>query len=116
MVNLKKSFEEEARSNNDILRHVVVGVDNRLSYKGQKKSTANGNFPVESWETASAKLDYLYDSGFGGVGCHAVIAWGDTHTYYVAEYDGSTYICSLPKSPIDCIPGYGYYKRANGRK
>lgn len=63
--------------------------------------------PVD-WEWARTKFDYDYDTGFGGVDCHAVYLWTPTRIIFVAEYDGATSVQSLPLSPLhsDVVPRF----------
>jgi len=102
MVNLKKTFEEAAKETGDTLISAVVGWhDNDEKYGEYTKQ-----FPVESWEEASKKLDYEYYAGFGGADCHAVIAWGQHFVYFVHEYDGATQIQRVPRNPEPCAPSW----------
>ena len=60
---------------------------------------------VLPWAQARPLLDYSYDDGFGAADCHAVYAWTPANVLYVVEYDGSTSIHSVPRSPRDGAPG-----------
>ena len=59
-----------------------------------------GPGPV-AWEQALPALSYYYchNGGFGGQDCHNFHAWTATRVLFVHEYDGSTYIISVPRNP-----------------
>lgn len=101
LTNLRQSFLDAANNRQDTLRYAVVGwhYDDEGRWKEGEKQ-----FPVEDWETASAKINYDYYAGFGGADCHAVIAWGDRYVYFVHEYDGATGICCVPRNAEPCAP------------
>lgn len=102
MVNLKNTFEEAAADRGDTLISAVVGEDDR----DRDWSRQAANYPVEPWAEASKKIDYEYSNGFGGADCHSVIAWGEKFVYFVHEYDGATCIQAVPRSPMECEPGW----------
>ena len=105
MVNLRKSFEEAAAKNGEQLLSAVIGSDDRAKWGSPEKADVLRH--VEPWAEASKKIDYEYDSGFGGADCHAVFAWGEKFVYFVHEYDGATNVQFVPRNPVDCIPGWG---------
>jgi hypothetical protein len=51
------------------------------------------------WEEAKPLLNYEYDSGYGGLDCHRITAWTTTRVIFVGEYDGSSWITSVPRNP-----------------
>lgn len=55
---------------------------------------------IEAWKDARPRLDYEYNTGFGGQDCHSIYAWTATRILFVGTYDGSTWIQSLPRNPI----------------
>lgn len=57
-----------------------------------------------SWEMARPHLDYEYDTGFGAADCHAVYAWTKDDVIFVCEYDGSTHMMAVPRSPVATQP------------
>jgi hypothetical protein len=59
---------------------------------------------VLPWSDARPFLDYEYDNGYGPPDCHAVFAWTDTHIVMVSQYDGSTRVFRVPRSPSPCEP------------
>ena len=56
------------------------------------------------WSEAREWLDYTWDTGFGAPGCNAVYAWTSTKVITVGQYDGSTWVYSVPRNPMDCMP------------
>lgn len=59
---------------------------------------------VEQWEDVAELLDYTYDTGYGGVECHAITAWTPTRVLFVGCYDGSSWVQSVPRNPIKHVP------------
>lgn len=59
---------------------------------------------VLSWEVASPLLDYNYDAGYGGIECHALYAWTETHVLLVGTYDGSSWVQAVPRDPVAVKP------------
>lgn len=65
------------------------------------------NYPTEmsyftgDWDFIKHQFDYDYNSGFGLADCHAILLWTPTRVIFVAEYDGSTSVESLPLSYND---------------
>ena len=110
MVNLKKSFEEKAAAMGDRLLSAVVGFDDRDRKYDDSESKPRD---WETWEDAAKKIDYVYDSGFGGADCHAVIAWGEKYVYFVHEYDGATGISCVPRAPMRCAPTWADVQEAS---
>ena len=75
-----------------------------LGARGYKDDTTpNLGVPVK-WEEARPILDYEYDSGYGGVDCHAIMAWTETWVLFVCSYDGSTWVASVPRKPQFITP------------
>lgn len=60
---------------------------------------------VLSWEEAKPMLDYEFAES-GGPDCNPVYVWTKTQILYVAEYDGSTKLTSVPRNPISCTPEF----------
>jgi len=46
-------------------------------------------------------FDYEYDDGYGGQECHNIYIFTKKEVLYIHEYDGSTYIASVPRNPED---------------
>lgn len=59
---------------------------------------------VVKWSAARPLLDYSYRSGFGGTDCHPIHLWTPTSVVFVAAYDGSTWLASVPRNPTDSEP------------
>ena len=52
-----------------------------------------------SWDEIFPRFDYPYDAGYGSADCHFIHMWTADRVYYIHEYDGSTYVESLPRNP-----------------
>lgn len=52
-----------------------------------------------TWDEARPYLDYEYDNGYGGQDCHSVHIWTPARIIYVQEYDGATWLNSIPRNP-----------------
>ena len=50
-------------------------------------------------EQALPLLNYTYDTGYGSQDCHDVYVYTATRVIYVHEYDGSTWLESVPRNP-----------------
>jgi len=48
---------------------------------------------------------WSFKNGFGEPDCYAVYIWTNFRVFWVALYDGSTRLNSMPRNPIDCVPG-----------
>ena len=57
-----------------------------------------------SWEEARPHLDYNYDAGYGAPGCNCIHAWTKSKVIAVGQYDGATWIYSIPRNPTDIMP------------
>jgi len=73
------------------------------SHEGPEPYTDHtlGTGPV-AWEVARPVLDYRYDAGYGGQDCHNVFVWTPTRVISVHEYDGATWLISVPRNPTNC--------------
>ena len=104
MHNFKQDVLEEAGK--EPIEAVVIG--DYCGYKDHYKTCPTDDRDAKgrilSWEEAAPVLDYACDTGFGGAECHAIYAWTATRVLFVAEYDGSTRMISVPRNPVDCIP------------
>ena len=56
------------------------------------------------WEAVKFLFDYEYNTGYGGVDCHAILIWTVSRIIFVQEYDGATDVQSLPLSFINMKP------------
>ncbi len=61
---------------------------------------------VITWEEAEKWLDYMYDGGYGGEDCHPVTIWTATRVLFCGLYDGSTWVTSVPRHPIEHNPEF----------
>lgn len=48
-------------------------------------------------------LDVEFDSGYGNQDCPQMYVWTADEVHYVHEYDGATWLSSVPRNPRDCI-------------
>jgi hypothetical protein len=56
------------------------------------------------WTEARPLLNYEYNSGYGAPCCHAIYAWTISQAIFVVQYDGSTWLTSVPRNPVPCHP------------
>lgn len=97
MINLRKSIEEAA--NGEAIEACVVGTHN-----DRRQVEA---FPVNvvlPWADVAPFLDYEYDNGYGGAGCHPVYAWTASRVIFVHEYDGATRPYWVPRHAVNIVP------------
>lgn len=59
------------------------------------------------WDEVQKLIDYEYNAGFGGAGCHPIYLWTPTRILYIHEYDGSTSLSTIPRHPVDGRVGFG---------
>lgn len=74
---------------------------NRKYWRGDDAPPSDhplGTDPV-SWEEALPYLSYEYHNGHGGQDCHNIWAWTATRVLSIHEYDGATWVISVPRSP-----------------
>lgn len=69
--------------------------------KGLPRAVWNTAYP---WAALRPFLDYQYDTGYGGMDCHSIVAWTASQVIFVHEYDGSTSVVSAPRNPGDFEP------------
>ena len=104
MANLIEWIEEEA--NGEEIEGVVIGemgygdLNSKIvpKYKKQPKGV------LLSWDEAKKWLDYEFVSSFGMPECNAICAWTISKVITVGQYDGVTWVYSLPRNPIDYMP------------
>lgn len=97
----------EAAADGEPIETIVIGVH---GWEGYKKDGDARAAPVRhgvrlSWDEARPMLDYDYNGGFGAPDCHAIWAWTPSRVLFVHEYDGSTGVVWVPRSPQDGSPG-----------
>jgi hypothetical protein len=100
--NLKQWLLNEA--DGEEIEAVVIGLMGGQSYYEDRIGKDWPKGKMLSWEEAAPLLDYTFDDGIGGNGCHAVYAWTANKVIAIAKYDGSTWAFSIPSHPIDCMP------------
>jgi len=54
---------------------------------------------VLPWATLENFFRYQYDTGYGSMDCHDIVAWTETKVIYIREYDGSTSVVYVPRNP-----------------
>jgi len=105
MSNLVEWIEEEAHGE-EILA-IVIGEMGWGSY-GSDSVPEYDQIPfgkVLSWDHAKKWLTYEFDSGYGAPGCNAIYAWTENRIIAIGQYDGATWPYSLPRNPMDIMPG-----------
>lgn len=55
---------------------------------------------VLSWDEAELWVDYDFDDGHGAPGCNAIWAWTASRVIFISQYDGSTRVEWVPRSPV----------------
>lgn len=60
--------------------------------------------PVQQWRDVAPILNYNYDSGYGGVDCHRFVAWTATRIAFLGQYDGCTWVETIPRNPQPLVP------------
>jgi hypothetical protein len=107
MSNFKDDILEAA--NGEPIEAIVIGEMGWGDYKEENKPPYRHVLnKILSWDDALLLLDYEYDTGYGAPDCQAITAWTKNQVLFVVQYDGSTNIYSVPRSPIEhvpCMPG-----------
>jgi len=106
MPTLKDWIEELAKG--EAIEAVVLGEMGGWSDYGGEEVPNYVDCPkgvVLSWEDAIQWLSYEFSSSFGAPGCQAIYAWTATQVISVSQYDGSTTPFSIPRNPVDGMPG-----------
>jgi len=55
-------------------------------------------------EAKSYMTGWSFDGGYGSPECHSTFVWTDERIIFVGKYDGSTWLTSVPRNPMDCVP------------
>ena len=106
MANLVKWIEDEA--GDEQIEAIVIG---RMGWSDDYASGRVPNYEympkgkVLSWEEAKPFLDYEFNSGYGAPECNSIWAWTETKVIAIGQYDGATWPYSLPRNPVDQMPG-----------
>lgn len=101
MANIRTWLEEALSKTGESLEAVVVGQHDSAKFGVPIAADENVLLPVER---ALAKLDIDFDNGYGGADCFPMYAWTQSRVYFIAEYDGATWLAWLPRNPIDTNP------------
>ncbi len=98
MSNFKQDILDEANSEPILALQIL---DARSHYSGKPRDSLVAPFVgrILTWHEAAPVLDYEYNDGFGSQDCHNIYAWTATRVLYIHEYDGSTYVTSVPRNP-----------------
>jgi len=63
------------------------------------------NMVLSFTEAKQYMKGWSFKNGFGELNCYAVYIWTNYRVFWVTQYDGSTELNSMPRNPIDCVPG-----------
>jgi len=95
--NMKKDILEEVKDELDTAI-IMVTSDSSVSEPNNKFPKELINKPIMLKEVIDY-FDYNFDSGYGGQECHDFYIWTKSKVLFIWEYDGSTYISSVPRNP-----------------
>jgi hypothetical protein len=104
MANIRKWLEDVEKTSGEPIEAIVAG----KPWQFHAKPTHDENI-VLSRDTGLAKLDQEFDNGLGGAVCYFMYAWTATRVYFISTFDGSSWLMSVPRHPIDCNPGFEDY-------
>lgn len=103
-----EDLEREAADLGEVITKVVIGGfgwshgepdDKAYGIDDSKVIPEDQKRRPLSWEKARPLLDYAYSTGYGAPDCHAVWAYTAHYVLFVVQYDGSTAIHAIPRSP-----------------
>lgn len=100
---LAEDFEEEA---GEPILFAVIGDMGWSNYGNDERHDPGlgRKGHLLDWGAARPLLDYNYSSDYGAPDCQAVYAWTESKVLFVVQYDGSTWVSSLPRNPFGCVP------------
>lgn len=84
--------EIEHRAGEPIISVVIGGEAGPWASSGPESQ-------VLPWGIGRKELDYIYDGGYAGDGCHNVVAWSENWVLFVGYYDGSCWVARVPRNP-----------------
>lgn len=93
-----EQIEDEAGGAENI-RAIVIGAEPWSSSVEEGSRPPVERNVLLTWQDARPALDYEADQGFGGVTTDAFYAWTDTLVLFMGEYDGSSWVDSVPRNP-----------------
>lgn len=97
MANLKNDIRNRAKGK-------ILGVSIGMKYGDWSGKETIPN--LMTWKRAAPLLDYDFDDGYGGADCHPVYVWTETQVICVHEYDGATWLVSIPRNPGAVVPEF----------
>ena len=86
-------LSEEATTGQVELNNLMTRMDGFIKYDGLPESVRK-------------LLDYHFDDDFGLPDCNPITIWTETRIIFTREYDGSTWLHSLPRNPTDFKPRF----------
>ena len=66
-----------------------------FSVRGRVLTLAEAKPYMDGWS---------FDNDFGAPDCYAVTVWTDSRVLFVGEYDGATWLCSVPRNQCETMP------------
>lgn len=102
MANLRKSLEDATARFRESIEAIVIG----HHYNAPRGVIACDENIILSVSNGLAKLDVEYHDGFGGADCFPFYAWTASRIFFVAEYDGATSLCWVPRNPMPIQPEF----------
>ena len=103
MSNLREWLEDAERRHGEPIEAMVVGKHDRAGWDDAPNADEN---VVLNREAGLSKVDQEYDAGYGGADCFPLYAWTKSRVFFVAEYDGSTGLAWVPRSPVEIEPHF----------
>ena len=86
---------------------VVIGPEQGHDYRDPTELRQGQKLGVRlAWPEAKPMLDYEFYSGYGSADCNPITLWTRTRVFFIAEYDGSTRLVSVPRNPVDHTPEF----------
>ena len=106
---MKNAYEEllSELQEGEVVEAVVFG-----EYEGYEEDVKFSLVPIDRrnkvlsfGEAKQYMKGWSFKNGFGEPNCYAVYIWTNYRVFWVTQYDGSTELNSMPRNPIDCVPG-----------
>lgn len=104
--------EDIEKAAGEEIQSIVIGAfgwgswedDNPYAEEDRHKPASARKGELLSWDEARPLLNYDYDDGYGAPECHAITVWTENLVLWVTQYDGSTYISSIYRNPVEHRP------------